>query len=436
MADPPLGRLKNWMSVSMTKLEETRMLVRRGALQGLLAFPFLLAGSDKERTGPAIQRAPRTRTAAAVTLQQAELTGSVTLNPSTDPSGVTDTGNINGALSTNLAVYLSPGAYYIDASITPSSGTSLFGLGTSPPLPSGTPGGAVINVVTSPAKAFSGSAAIDLSDAQDVAIRDLTIDGATGPSGLDGILLSGATTDVRLEDLLIQSVTGVGVASSATGGNTVHAKNVTVHQAGGSGFNCQTTDSTWTDCLAIGCGAQGFFISEGSENSKWTGCRAEWSTYNGFYITGGWSTGDGSGGIEIANCSTDRNGQNGLSVNASSGNSPVTVSNMMLRRDGSSSTSSGYAGVLISATPLPVVLSGITCFPGVNDDGTGNESPEYGLAVTGKPVYLGISNAFLQAVTAGTNGMTTANNCNWRAVATRTGGTATKIAVILVADSA
>jgi hypothetical protein len=407
------------------------MLLRRGALRGLLASPLLLAGNGKERAAAAIRPAPGTQPASA-----AALTGTVTIKPSKDKSGATDAANINKALSTSLAVYLSPGAYYIDASLTPSSRTSLFGLGTSPPLPSGTPGGAVINVVTSTAKPFSGSAAIDLGEAQEVAIRDLTIDGATGPSGLDGILLSGATADVRLEDLLIQSVTGVGVASSATGGNTVHAKNVTVHQAGGSGFNCQTTDSTWTDCLALGCGAQGFFISEGSENSKWTGCRAEWSTDNGFYITGGWSTGNGSGGIEIANCSTDRNGQNGLSVNASPGNSPVTVSNMMLRRDGSSSASSGYAGVLISASALPVVLSGITCFPGVNDDGTGNDSPEYGLTVAGKPAYVGISNAFLHAVTAGTNNMTTANNCNWRAVVTRTGGTDTTAAVTPVADSA
>jgi Pectate lyase superfamily protein len=215
--------------------KETLVLLRRSALQGLLASPFLLAANNEER---------------------AAATGAVTISPSNDPSGATDTGNINDALSTSLAVYLSPGAYYIDASLTPSSGTSLFGLGTSPPLPSGTPGGAVINVVTSAANPFKGSAAVDLSGAQEVAIRDLTIDGATGPTGLDGIRLSGTTADVRLEDLLIQSVTGVGVASSATGGNTVHAKNVTVHQAGGSGFNCQATDSTWTDCLALGCGAQ------------------------------------------------------------------------------------------------------------------------------------------------------------------------------------
>jgi hypothetical protein len=123
-------------------------------------------------------------------------------------------------------------------------------------------------------------------------------------------------------------------------------------------------------------------------------------------------------------------------VNASAGNGPVTVSNIMLRRDGSGSASSGYAGVLISASALPVILSGVTCFPGVNDDGTGNESPEYGLTVTGKPAYVGTSNAFLHAVTAGTNSMTTANNCNWRSVVTRTGSTSAPTAVTLVADSA
>lgn len=394
------------------------MLLRRGALQGLLASPFLVAGNGVRRP--------------AAAAQAAATGGAVTLSPSGDASGATDTTTINKALSGNLAVYLTGGQWYVDAPLTPPSGTALFGLGTSPPLPSGALAGAVINVVS----AFSGNAAVNLSGVQDVAIRDLTIDAAGGPSGVDGILLSGTTADIRLEDLLVQSVTGVGIATSATGGNTVHARNVTVHQAGGSGFNCQTTDSTWTDCLALGCGAQGFFISAGSENSKWTGCRAEWSKYNGFYITGGWSTGSGAGGIEISNCSTDRNGQNGLSVDASAGNSPVTVTNMMLRRDGSSSSSSGYAGISIASAVLPVILSGITCFPGVNDDGTGTDSPQYGLTVTGTPAYVGISNAFLHAVTAGTSNMTAASNCNWRGVVTRTGSTSAPTSVTLAADRA
>lgn len=400
------------------------MLVRRGALRGLLASPFLLGGSGNSRAA-----------AAVVTPQQTSGSGVVTLYPSGDTTGVQDTKNISGSLTADLAMYLAPGQWYISAPITLPPGVSLFGLGTSPPLPSGTISGPVINLVS----AFTASAAINLSAAQEVAIRDLAINGAAVPSGtkVDGILLSGKTADVRLEDLLIQSMTGIGIATSGTGGNTVHARNVTVHQAGGSGFNCQTTDSTWTDCLALGCGAQGFFISEGSENSKWSGCRAEWSADNGFYITGEWSKSNGAGGIEIANCSTDRNGQNGLSVNASPGNSPVTVGNMMLRRDGSSSSSLGYAGISIQATTLPVILSGITCFPGVNDDGSGTDSPEYGLTVTGTPTYVGISNAFLHAVTAGTNNMTAASNCNWRAVATRTGSTSAPAAdVTQVADRA
>jgi Right handed beta helix region len=404
------------------------VLLRRGALRGLLVSPLLLGSTGDRR---AVTR-PVRPAATTVVAEQAAASPVVTLDPSGDTAGATDAASINNALSTSLAVYLAPGQWYIDAPVTPSSGTSLFGLGTSPAIPAGTISGAVINVVSG----FSGSAAINLSGVQEVAVRDLAVQGASGPSGVDGILLSGTTTDVRLEDLLIDSVTGIGIATSATGGNTVHARNVSVRQAGGSGFNCQVTDSTWTDCLALGCGAQGFFIGGASANSKWTGCRAEWSTYNGFYVTGGWPDGNGSGGIEIANCSTDRNGQNGLSVDASSGNSPVTVSNLMLRRDGSSSDSSGYAGVLISGTTLPVILSGITCFPGVNDDGSGIESPTYGLTVTGKPTHVGISNAFLHAVTAGTNNMTAAANCSWRAVATRTGSTSAPAGVALAGDSA
>jgi hypothetical protein len=362
-------------------------------------------------------------------------TSSVTLlTPTGDTTGAGDLDAIMAAFGSSPVVGLSAGTFYINAPIVMPGGGVLEGSGTPPPLPSSVPvtAGTVLQLTSG----FSGSAAINLSGLAQVTVSDLTIDASQFTGSCDGILTSGTTDDIRLSNLLIQSVPGIGVASSATGGNTMYASNVTVHQASGSGFNCQMTDSTWRDCLAEGCGRQGFYISEGSENSKWTGCRAEWSGDNGFYITGSWNTGDGSGGIQLDACSTDRNGQDGLQIAPTGGNAPVLVSGFSARRDGSSSTSASYAGVHVNASAMPVILDGAQVYPGVNDNGSGNDSPEYGLNVTATSVYVGISNAFLHAVSAGTNNMTTGNNCNWRAVATRTGSTGSPGSVTLVADSA
>ena len=148
-----------------------------------------------------------------------------------------------------------------------------------------------------------------------------------------------------------------------------------------------------------------------------------------------WGTGTGSGGMQMIGCSTDRNGEHGVSIDAT-GNAPILISGLMCRRDGALGASSGYAALLVSGPTVPVVVAGMTCYPGVNDDGTGTDGPEYGVSVSSPATYFALSDAYLHAVTAGTNGLTTGNGAAWRNVATRAGSTGSPGSVTLVADSA
>jgi Right handed beta helix region len=349
------------------------------------------------------------------------------LAPSGDTTGDGDSAALESALAAAQEVTLAAGTWYLAAPLAPRPGQTVAGAGACSPLPYSLPGGAVL----APGTAFAGPALADLSGCSDAALRDLALTGTGAPAGTAGILVSGTTFSIRLEDLLVRNVPGIGVASSASGGNTVRARNVTVQGAGGSGFNCQVTDSTWTDCEAHGCGAQGFYVTGGSENSKWAGCRAEWCAYNGMYVTGAWNTGQGSGGIGVSGFSTDRNGQNGVSVNAS-GNGPLLLSGLMLRRDGSSGT--GYAGLLASGAGMPVAAAGLSVFPGVNDDGSGTDSPSYGVSVLGTCEMVSVSGAYLHAAAAGAQGL--GAGCSWRNVAVRAGGTSSPGPVSVLADSA
>ena len=72
----------------------------------------------------------------------------------------------------------------------------------------------------------------------------------------------------------------------------------------------------------------------------------------------------------------------------------------------------------------------MTCFPGVNDNGSGTLTPEYGINIIGTG-FTQINGAYLHAATAGLNGTPTNN----RAVAVRAGSTSSPGAITLIADS-
>lgn len=72
----------------------------------------------------------------------------------------------------------------------------------------------------------------------------------------DGIQLQGAVNPYVHDIDIEQPVNGMSATCSP---ETLRARRVTVHQATAIGFAVGATDSTWTDCLALGCAAQGWF---------------------------------------------------------------------------------------------------------------------------------------------------------------------------------
>ncbi|MFE5258228.1 right-handed parallel beta-helix repeat-containing protein [Streptomyces coelicoflavus] len=265
-----------------------------------------------------------------------------------------------------------------------------------------------------PLATFEGNAVISFLDEIDGGYATISaehrivkvmIDGSdlTAP-GVDGIRARGNIQNVQLIDVTVRQVTGAGVHTEANAGKFPYSWRLTrvmVDNVGWHGFALEVmTDITLIDCQAIGCGANGFEISNAA-NSHAIGCRSEWNVNNGFHLTGDWAVGTGSGGMLLGDCSTDRNGYNGILVDAT-GNPPIQLDNIETRRDGRNGGAGGggYAGLACAGATVPVIVGLLTCYPGVDDDGTQENSPAYGFRATGC-TYVSVDAGFLHADTAG-----------------------------------
>lgn len=275
--------------------------------------------------------------------------------------------------------------------------------------------------------AFAGdTGAIRLKDQEEggyatpndgVRLYNLTLDYSSAPTAtIDGILATGKVHGVIIDNVCVQG---------AIGGNKprrgINCQNYTridtsvVHPFSWNIWNClmfQTSDIGYslqngqTDCTlfnneSLGCGGSGFVLTA-CANTQVIGCRAEFCS-NGFLLTGSWGTGTGSGGAIFTGCSTDRNTSNGVLIN-STGNANHIFNGTMCRRDGRNGNAGGgsFAGFAISSAATPVVINGLTVYPGVDDDGTGANSPQFGFSCTNSSNVI-ISNSYLHADTTAFN---------------------------------
>lgn len=325
-----------------------------------------------------------------------------------------DTAAIQAALAAcpmGGIVYLPAGVYRTSAPLTIPPAVTLMGTHTNLM--------AVVGLVDPPCyikplESFVGDAVIKFLDAAtggystisaEHRILNVMIDGSdyTDP-GMDGIRAEGNVQNVGLRDVTIRRVTGAGINTGENAGFFPYSwrcHRVMVDNCGWHGFAVQVmTDITFIDCQAIGNGANGFEINNAA-NSQAIGCRAEWNANHGFHITGDWATGTGSGGMLFGDCSTDRNGFNGVLVDAV-GNAPIQFENLHTRRDGRNGGAGGggYAGFKCDAATVPVLVGMVTCYPGVDDDGTQTNSPQYGVRVEDS-TYVAIASGFLHAATDG-----------------------------------
>jgi hypothetical protein len=345
-----------------------------------------------------------------------------------------DTAAIQAALDHGYPVVYLPdrGNYVISSPLRIPSGVRLTGSHGSKQYGSG----ATLRLSPS----FSGDAALYLPPGTyEQRLDRFNIDGGAAPAGsVHGVLLDSSTANVSFAALEQLFITGTGIkdgvnAVSGTSGLPLelHLTDVTVFGAGNNGFSLYSaTDMFAVNCHAENCRSVGWNLSA-LANSQLVNCRAALNNSVGFYLTGDWGTGTGSGGCVLSGSCTDRNASHGVLVDAT-GNTPILFNGLMTRRDGSSSTSAGYAGLAVNGPTTPIVVNGFTCYPGVDDNGTGNAGPQYGINVIAVPTYLAVTNAFAHGIRAGVNGIIP----SWRALATRTGPTSSPSAVTMVADSA
>jgi hypothetical protein len=236
-------------------------------------------------------------------------------------------------------------------------------------------------------------------------LYNLMLDGskATGPV-VDGIYAKGNVQNVVMRDVCIRKVSHDGITSAPNAAGewpySWRLHSVMVDNVKGAGMIFErNTDLTLDDCQVIGSKFSGIKLVN-CANTIVEKCRAEWNGEFGFHITGAWGNWPGSGSMTLTNCSTDRNGWDGVRVD-STGNGAILINALMTRRDGRNGGpgGGGYAGLKLG-NQSPVVVNGITCYVGTDDGGTANTSPQYGVRIGGAR-DVQIDNAYLHGLAAG-----------------------------------
>jgi hypothetical protein len=232
-------------------------------------------------------------------------------------------------------------------------------------------------------------------------IGDLTLDGSESTATVfNGIKAEGAVHGVTISNVSVLTVTGTGLRVTPVNGRTARSWQLTtvlVAHAGSAGFGLTTlTNSTITGCRALACTHHGWSVT-GCAHTTFTDCRADNNQLNGFDIYGAWGTGTGAGGAMWLNCATDRNNGNGFYL-ASVGTPPLALANITCRRDGRNGGIGlgGYAAVRIDGATTPISISNLVVYPGVDDDGTATNSPEYGLRAN-NATWVSVNSGYLHA---------------------------------------
>lgn len=341
----------------------------------------------------------------------------------TDVTGATDQATLSAAISQGATVLMAPGQWWVNAPLVLPAYSKLKALNGNI-LDSSGAGGVVVNRAAGWAQGSAPQNGMIVPDGLECGVEGVSIH-CQWPSGLGVSGIFGNNADnFKGRDIAVMG--GAEYGFTFSGGLAWRLQRCMATQCYSHGFNGIPTDSDYVDCIGSANTGDGFLVKN-PINSRLIGCRAEWNTGYGYEVTG---DNTATGGGALTGCSTDRNVESGLIVNGPTGSWPLLVSELVLRRDGSNGTS---AGLLVTATTTtPVIIAGLTVFPGYNDNGTGTEGPVTGVSVQAGATYVAISTALVHAVTTAVSGTIT----QARSVATRTGSWSAPSAVSVLADTA
>lgn len=218
---------------------------------------------------------------------------------------------------------------------------------------------------------------------------NVMVDGsAKTDAPVDGVLATGNIQNIAMHGVTIKKMSGTGIRTAIGTDDRFpyswRLYHVMSDNNAGHGFDFSVmTDITMFDCQAIGNGLDGFHLMN-LANSQMSLCRSEWNTNHGYNFTGDWGEAAGAGALVATACSTDRNNYDGVHIE-STGTTPILFNGLMLRRDGRNNGNGGggFSGFSSVDAETPVVVSALTVYPGVNDDGANTSSPEIGVKIQG-----------------------------------------------------
>jgi hypothetical protein len=316
-------------------------------------------------------------------------------SPSGDPTGVTDSSNIDAAIASagdGGRIVLDVGNFALARPITTAFLTAFTiegqhgGInGRSSRLPGGT------NIRCGTAFASSGGGAIfDILDGScNPRICGLAIVGDENmPANVDGIACHSNVNALDLESLSMAFTTGHGVAwfqgADGTDGDACKMRTVMIQNPGMNSVHRFPADSTLIDVHSQYAGTlmlgHGFFTTPGSGgNSSLIGCRADLGSGCGYLL-------DHNGGfcdaIKLSCCSTERNAQSGVLItNSSPGGTdyrvPVIISGCCFEGDGWGTGQGGeFAGIQVQGRNR-VHISGTNVM--CNNKDCASVAPKYSL---------------------------------------------------------
>lgn len=141
-------------------------------------------------------------------------------------------------------------------------------------------------------------------------------------------------------------------------------------------------DSCYVNCVANANDNLGWNFQTGANNNTLSNCRPEWNAKEGVLVYG-------AKAITITGDTLDRNGLAGLAIK---NGGLVHLNGVRFQRNGASAVagSSDNCHILMEGDGSTLYAAGISSVAGVDDDGGGNVSPQYGLITTGSSTNMKI----------------------------------------------
>lgn len=324
---------------------------------------------------------------------------------------------IQSAINTAAAagggtVYFPYGVYRTSDSLVLKSGVTLLGSHYT-----GWPGRFQTSLCAiKPTSTFAGECAISILGADitgasgnegNVQIVNIDLDGSALPAGsVSGIHAQGEVMSVTLDHVAIKQFTHNGVHTNVgTLPGAVRAPHdwfmdtVIVFQCAGFGFSMSMTDGYMRDCIASTNGGDGYLMGPFGSLAM-EGCQALFNGGNGLSLSGGTQVGN----LTVSSFLTDRNQHDGIHLGTSTGigSPPLIFSGITLNRDGKNGNlgGGGYAGFSAVGCANPIIITGLIVNTGVDDNGTGANSPQYGANFSGN-AYVVVASGYLHGDTQG-----------------------------------